>query len=430
MKKIELEFRNLPTNLPITITINLEMDNFSKVKIFKTTQDGKPTIVAGKGWYVYYYFRHPKTQKMVKFMDTCKINRYKTIKERTKAAESWVDAFTILLHGGYNPFNKEGIKPEKAFEQKKYTVREALEYAFNNKLGTWKESTADDYRVRKNVFLEWCGLNKIDSKDIRDLEEVHIITFMNNLIAPEKLGGRGVGKTSQDNYKRCLSGLFGKLVRDKLISKNLLLDIETSKSKPIKNTPFTGYEVKELKDYLLQHDKQMYHFIQFVVFAFLREREIIRLKVEDFNLREKYFTVETKTDTKAIVKIIEPISNFLQELNISNLPSKANIFTNTGKVEIWTAHKEKSKVDHFGNRFKKVKKHFGYGDNYGIYSFRHTAALDLFHSFLKQGMNEREAILKLMPITRHTSETALRKYLRDVGGMLPKDYGNDYTLDF
>ena len=69
MKKIELEFRNIPTNIPVTITINVAMDKFSKVKIFKTKIDGKPCIIAGKGWYLYYYFRHPETKKMVKFME-------------------------------------------------------------------------------------------------------------------------------------------------------------------------------------------------------------------------------------------------------------------------------------------------------------------------------------------------------------------------
>ena len=74
--------------------------------------------------------------------------------------------------------------------------------------------------------------------------------------------------------------------------------------------------------------------------------------------------------------------------------------------------------------------HFEFGAEYGIYSFRHTAALDLFHAFVKKGNTEREAILKLMPIIGHARESALRNYLHDIGGMLPKDYGEDYTLIF
>ena len=84
----------------------------------------------------------------------------------------------------------------------------------------------------------------------------------------------------------------------------------------------------------------------------------------------------------------------------------------------------------FAKRFNAVKLHFGFSAAYGIYSFRHTAAMDLYYSFLKQGLTEREAILKLMPITGHATEAALYNYLRDVGGMLPKDYGSDYTLEF
>ncbi|MFV8371419.1 hypothetical protein [Flavobacterium sp. LB2P74] len=54
----------------------------------------------------------------------------------------------------------------------------------------------------------------------------------------------------------------------------------------------------------------------------------------------------------------------------------------------------------------------------------------LTYSFMKQGPTKHEAILKLMPITGHATETALRNYLRDVDVILPKDYGADYTLEF
>jgi hypothetical protein len=44
-------------------------------------------------------------------------------------------------------------------------------------------------------------------------------------------------------------------------------------------------------------------------------------------------------------------------------------------------------------------------------------------------LTEHESILN-DAITGHATETTLRNYLRDVGGMLPKDYGADYTLEF
>ena len=368
---------------------------------------------------------------MEKIKDYCKINTYKTVEERKQVGIAWVDSFNLLLNQGMNPFSKIPVKTKqkiKTFDEITYTVKTALQYAFDNKLGSWKSSTADDYRTRLGVFLEWVESHKLDKKDINELKEIHIVGFMNWLVKPAPKG-RGVGGTSQDNYKRCLSGLFGKLVKDKIIVKNIVSEIETKKDDPIKNTPFTGYEVIAIRDYLLENDKQLYHFIQFVIYTFLRPREIIRLKVSDINLREKYLYVETKTKRKQIKKLVGPVLDWLEEINVSNLPSDANLFTNLGSYFVWNAT-EKSKVDHFGNRFAKVKEKLKFNGDYGIYSFRHTAAMDLFHAFMKQGMTEHEAILKLMPITGHGTETALRKYLREIGGMLPKDYGQDYTLEF
>lgn len=427
MKNFSLIIQNEPTSEPITIEIKVGMRNFSEVKLYVPKVNGKPSVLPKSRWYIYYYYRNPTTNKMEKFQDYCKINYYKTAKERMEAGKAHVNSYALMLSWGFNPFEKQGVIP-KDFEQTTYTIKTALNYAYDNKIGSWKTSTADDYKTRMNVFLDWCFANALDGMDIRELKDVHIISFMNWLIMPLPKG-RGIGGTSQDNYKRCLSGLFGKLVKDKIIPKNILSDIETKKDDPIKNTPFTGYEVKAIRDYLLIHDVQLYHFIQFVIFTFLRPREIIRLTVDDINLREKYLRVETKTKRRAIKKMVAPIIAFFENININALPSNANVFTNTGLFEVWNA-KEKTKVDHFGHRFEKVKTHFNYGKDYGIYSFRHTAAMDLFYSFMKQGLTEREAILKLMPITGHATETALRNYLRDIGGMLPKDYGSDYTLEF
>lgn len=446
MKHFDIFIQNEPTNEPVKIKIKVGMRDFSEVKLYIPKVNGKPSVLPGKRWYVYFYFRNPITNKIdTKIKDYCKINTYKTVADRKQAGQVWVDSYTVLLNQGFNPFDapdvvvktigeiekkaKSQLKLEKkTFEEITYTVKTGLEYAYDNKLGSWKDTTASDYKTRLGVFMEWAALNSIEGKDITELKEVHIIAFINWLIKP-KPEGRGVGGTSQDNYKRCLSGLIGKLVKDKIIPKNIVSEIETKKDDPIKNTPFTGYEVKAIRDYLLVNDMQLYYFIQFVIYTFLRPREIIRLTMEDINLREKYLQVETKTKRKQTKKLVGPIIDFLEGIDVNNLPSKANLFTKNGVIEVWDA-KEKTKVDYYGHKFEKVKTHFKFNKDYGIYSFRHTAAIDLFYSFMKQGSTEHEAILKLMPITGHATETALRNYLRDVGGMLPKDYGADYTLEF
>jgi hypothetical protein len=78
----------------------------------------------------------------------------------------------------------------------------------------------------------------------------------------------------------------------------------------------------------------------------------------------------------------------------------------------------------------KLKKELKLSKNHGIYSFRHTAAIDLFTTYKNNGLTDLEAKNKMLPITRHKSINSLAKYLRDIGASLPKDYSDDYSLDF
>ncbi len=427
MRSIAIRITNEPINEPVNITIVVDERDYSAVKLYIPKVDGKPSVLPGKVWYVYFYYRNA-ANKMQKVMDTCKINRYKSVQERKKAGLAWVKSYEILLLNGYNPFSLDGVElqPDSVFDQQRFTLRSALDYALENK--RVKEATKADYNTRKNVFLDWAKKHNIQDMDILKLNEVHIVNFMNWLTAP-KPKGRDVSKTSQDNYKRCLSSLFAKLVKDKILKSNPVEFFETSKDKPLKNTPFTGFEAREIRDYLKENDPQLYHFIQFVIYPFLRPREIVRLVGGDIHFEKKCLIVDTKTDRRRMRSIFGPVLEYLQEIKIDTYPDKAHIFTNTGKPEIWETS-EKSKVDHFGNRFKKVKLHFGFSSDYGIYSFRHTAAIDLYHAFMKEGITHREAVLRLMPIIDHSNEKTTEKYLRDVGAMLPKDYGHFYTLDF
>lgn len=387
-------------------------------------EKGKPSVAPGALWYVYYYFRNPETGKMQKFMDTCKINRYKTVAERKKAGMAWVDAYRLLLHSGFNPFDKEGIVTQ-IDEIEPFTLRSGLEHAYEAKSGLLKTTTADDYESRMNVFLAWAKDQKLDDKDIRYFKELHAIAFINYLVSRK---GRKVGRTSQDNYKRCLSALFGKLYKDKIIDRNPFEAVETKAGKPVKNRPFTPEQVQEIRQWLLKNDPQLYDYVLHIYYGFLRVVEVVRLRAMDYNLSGGYLTTETKTDAMKVKKIIGPIRDFLQRINVNSIPGKAHIFTDTGEFKVWDVP-EKVKTDHFNLRFRKLKAALGLGKEYGMYSFRHTAALEIYHSYIRDGKTEHGAVLELMPIIGHTNPDTTRKYLRDIGGMLPKDYGHRYTIN-
>ena len=132
-KLIELlifEYRN-EHSLPIKAP-------YSDPKIFTGNDDLK------KRWYVYYYFRNPKTgllQKMGNIYGKC--NHYKTKTERLSILTSLQKNLLKLLRQGYNPFkeNQElyNIEIEKTpstmveIEEAKMTIKEAIDFALNLK---------------------------------------------------------------------------------------------------------------------------------------------------------------------------------------------------------------------------------------------------------------------------------------------------------
>ena len=179
-----------------------------------------------------------------------------------------------------------------------------------------------------------------------------------------------------------------------------------------------------------KNDPYLIDFISFIIYPLLRPREIIRLKVRDLNTKDWVMGVETKTEDYSYSRIIDKIKPIINRMDIDNMPGDYDLFTPEGKPGVWEASKESYKVGTFSRRFKKVKRKLGFGDEYGLYSFRHTAIGDLYNSLQASGMGEREILVKLMPITGHHSESGIRNYLREIKSALPPDHSEIYTINF
>lgn len=133
------------------------------------------------------------------------------------------------------------------------------------------------------------------------------------------------------------------------------------------------------------------------------------MQIKDVDLKNNLLTDKTKTLEK--IYIIKPLQKVFNELDIENCNQSDFVFTKFLKPGDWDTTL-KAKKDFFSRRFKKVKDHFGFGIEYGIYSFRHSFALNIYENFINEGMPEAEAMAKMLPITLHDSVNGLRNYLR------------------
>lgn len=408
--------------VPIVVPINLLKKMYTNPKIYipKIEVDGKkvPTIEKGKYWYVYYYFRNPVTGNLEKFIEKQGINLIKTITERKRAAKNLQKAVLLYLQKGYNPFEEF---EESIVDKDVFTMQEAFKLAIDEKSKVWSKATKKGNVVIFNLFINFLEKNKLLQEDIKKLNKRHVILFLNSL---------KVNPTTRNSYRRIISSVIGQLVADEIISNNFVNNIPKLKETPVKNKAFTKNEITEIKKYLLKHDPYLYTFIKFVMYGFMRPVEVTRIRIKDINLQRNIIQVQSKTEATATIYITSQLKETIVDMNLDQYNKNDFLFTKNFKPGIWETTTEKSKPNFFTNRFKKIKKALGYGPLYGIYSFRHSAAIDLFTSYIKKGLTDLEARHKMMPITRHKSIDSLNKYLRGIGASLPKDYSDDYTLDF
>jgi len=401
---------------------------YSKVKIFKGQKivDGKkvPCVDIGCNWYVYYSYRNPYTKKLQRIIVKGGVNRIKTVTERTIVIKELQKAVTRWLQDGYNPFTKNP-NINNDVDISKFTIKEALQLSYNEKCKVWSESTTTHNKSSFDIFINWLDDKNLSDKNINELSKRHISLFLNNLTS-KKI----ITNVTRNNYRRLVVSLIQQLVNDDIIKHNFTNSIPKLKENPKKNKPFSKQQLIDIKKYLIANDPYLFKYIQFVMYAFLRPIEVTRIKVKDINLIRSVIEVKTKTERNSTVLIIDKLKTVIDDLDIDYNNAEYHIFTNEFKPGIWNTHREKSKTDFFIRRFKKLKNKLNLNEDYGIYSFRHTFALDLYNSFVKQGLTQLEAKHKLMTITRHKSLSGLENYLRDIGAVLPKDYSSDYTVDF
>jgi integrase len=378
---------------------------YSEPKIYDANGD------VSKRWYVYYSFRNPATDKLERQTPIyAGVNLYKNVKERKKAIIVLCKAVQDILENGYHPFLENHAFAE---ESKNYTIEDAIDFALEHKKRTLRESSFADFRIRINSFKKWLLENGFNNRYIDSVTKKTVINFLNGVLSK-------TSPKNRNNTRSNLSMFFQTLEDNDIIKDNFIKKISVLNSTPKRNKTYTSKQEEDILEYLIGHDKLLLLFIQFISYNHLRPVEVVRLKVKDINIADKLIYVRAKN--KAVkIKILPEI--LLKELPaLVKLDPEAYLFTNHGIGYDWETT-EMSKRAYFGERFKKVKDYLKLGEEYGLYSFRHTFITKLYKELIKNS-TPFEAKSKLMLITGHTTMTALEKYLRDIDAELPEDYSD------
>ncbi len=391
---------------------------YSTPKIYTANND------LSKRWYVYYSFRNPDTGKLHRQTPIYGgVNRFKTKSERMEILSTFKLALESLLKQGYNPYeNPDTTETRLNLEstRKHYTIQRAFELIMKEKKAVLTETSYKVLHSKISKFLHYLENKNLHLKDITSLSKAHILGFLSHMLSSSSASNR-------NNYRRDISSVLSAMVAQDIIEKNPVSTIAKLSSKPVRNKTYSKDKVNEIFEFIGKNQPDLLLFIKFVSWNFLRPIEVTRLKIQDINIKEGLLTVKAKN--KAVKTKIIP-SILLEEikaLELHKFPSSHFLFTPEGIPGQWETS-ESGRREYFTRRFQKIKKALNLGEEYSIYSFRHTFITNLYQNY-REELSPFETKSKLMVITGHSSMQALEKYLRDIDAELPEDYSNDFSLN-
>jgi integrase len=349
-------------------------------------------------WYIEYWYRVPIEVRQAspeiypkewhRFRVFEDINRHKSdqyAKELLKAVEEG-------LASGYNPFDEHKAYFIKKEEEPKISLNQGLDlfvqYCRHKQL---RENTV-------RAYAALCDMLKIYFlKENRIYEPVE--TFTKNDLKNFFASYRSQWSNSTiNNNITYIRAIFNWFVKEDIIMKSPASALEMLPVKVIKHKYYPDDLAEKLKCAISKQDPELFEFMQMVYYCAIRPQELRALQVKHILFDRKLLFVPagiSKNKTDDYIPLGEHVLALLQSRK--DLPSEYYLFG---------GQKPRS-VNYFSVHYKPFKEKYGLGEDYSIYSWKHSRAIHLAQA----GADPYQ----IMRLFRHSSLEITMAYLRDLG---------------
>lgn len=315
-------------------------------------------------------------------------NQFSSTADRNRLLNKLAFEFNKALTQGWNPFKKEAEKP---------TLKIALQIILAEKV----DSNLSDFYKRNLIAVHRMFNDFLSAKELGDscdnVELYRVEDFLNQF------------QTSERNYinrRRCLSLFFNEMIRKDYATHNIVNKTKTAKSKASLHVPYSDKQLKDILAYLKIHHPNLHLCCLLTYGCLLRPHHEIRLLklkhiVRDFT-QIQLSGSENKSKRVRTVYIPEYVQNELRKRLSDINDSEANIFTLTAvayNVGYFNVMWGKAKP-------KMIKAKLLQPDQ-TIYSFRHTAAVNVYR--------KSKDLHLLQQLLQHSNMIVTLNYLRGLG---------------
>ena len=329
-----------------------------------------------KRWFVdFYYFNDEKQAFKREFVYIPMSINSKT--ERRRKGEEIVRSLNARLESGWTPLLKESLGI--------ITLNDGLNHYLNIIKRTLRERTYNTYLSATNRLRDYLSSIKRENLGIEEFNYHHADRFVDFIL------NDNISNRTHNNLIKICRTIFNRFIEKDIITVNPFKKIKLLVQDKPPLDAYRNEETEIITKYLKNFNRELFIISLLVYYCFIRPQEIIRLKVENFDIDKKLIFIssnQSKTHKNSAVAMPDQLVTELIELGIKKM-RKGDILFSSG-LKPGTTQIKTQRIYEKWREFTKP-----YGIEKGIYKLKHTGA----GRAIEAGMNVRDLQLQL----RHAS---------------------------
>ena len=346
-------------------------------------------------WYILFYVWDVQGRQMVRKRDYS-INMYATAPQRRAYAKQRIQSINELLGDGYHVDSRKKEEYNGDIESA-VTLEQALKTILEIKRKSFRHSSYLSFSSTLNNFLSWAQTNRISSSNVKSFDRLRAMLWVDHLVVEQQLAGKSIN--SKVSY---MKSLFNELLQREIIKENPFAKIKKHKEvKTYQNLAYTDKEVTQVKKAVLEKYPDLWTFIQFIYYCYLRPSEIRSLTMEHVKIKSGKIFVPGNISKNGIDAWVDIPAVFLEYLG------SINFFENKHGLLFTNVTGNKIGKNTMTSRHKTIIDALGMDNRHTLYSWKHTGVVKAY----KAGVD----IKSIQRQCRHTSIDMTDNYLKSLG---------------
>ena len=213
--------------------------------------------------FVYFSYMSPETLKFKRFKKH--LSRKTPPQEVKKELARMVEYWTNELKNGYNPFHEQKKEAEKTSY---YYIGMLTEDICRQRTEFLRLKSRQTYTSKIDIFKEWIKQKGLCKTLAVDFTKEDAEAFLRYLYTE-----RNIGATTRNAYLLTLRTLFKTMNENGILKENVWEKIPKAGETRLGKLPLKPTMKQRLKDYFIEHDPEMWLFVQLEYYCFIRPGE-------------------------------------------------------------------------------------------------------------------------------------------------------------